>query len=155
MEFLRQNAELSMSSANANIKHAFKIFGSQNKPCTKPDYKPSSLGNVYELQSVILMSTRYIIQAIGRICRTNIKNKNIYIYADSRIADCLDLTVADHRIFNPEFMNFLDTIKQTATTTPNDKITRLRNKATANATIAFLFIKRLLNNEWTEDNIQI
>lgn len=155
MEFLRQNAELSISSANANIKHAFKIFGSQNKPCTKPDYKPSSRGNVYELQSVILMSTRYIIQAIGRICRTNIKNKNIYIYADSRIADCLDLTVADHRIFNPEFMNFLDTIKQTATTTPNDKITRLRNKATANATLAFLFIKRLLNNEWTEDNIQI
>ena len=38
--------------------------------------------NVYKKQSVVLLSTRYVIQAIGRICRTNQKNRNIYIYAD-------------------------------------------------------------------------
>ena len=46
--------------------------------------------NVYSKKSVVLLSTRYIIQAIGRICRTNQKNRNVYIFADNRIAENID-----------------------------------------------------------------
>ena len=62
--------------------------------------------NIYQKKSVMLLSTRYIIQAIGRICRTNQKNRNIYVYADDSIADCLDVSVVEGRTFNSEVVKF-------------------------------------------------
>lgn len=53
--------------------------------------------DIYTKQSVVLLSTRYIIQAIGRICRTNQKNKDIYIYADNNIVDRIDVSVINGR----------------------------------------------------------
>ena len=80
MEFLQENSEISSYDTVINIKKAFKTYmlGHRNDENFK---------DIYTKQSVVLLSTRYIIQAIGRICRTNQKNKDIYIYADNNIVD--------------------------------------------------------------------
>ena len=76
MEFLQETSEVSAYGTMLNIKKAFKTFmmGHRND---------DDFANIYQKQSVMLLSTRYIIQAIGRICRTNQKNKN---YRDASFA---------------------------------------------------------------------
>lgn len=50
-------------------------------------------------------------QAIGRICRTNLKKPNIYIMADACLIDALSQEVADGRLLNPEFAALLAAAK--------------------------------------------
>ncbi len=99
MEFLQETSELSSYDTLLNIKKAFRTFmmGHRND---------DGFANIYQKKSVMLLSTRYIIQAIGRICRTNQKNRNIYVYADDSIADCLDVSVVEGRTFNSEVVKF-------------------------------------------------
>ena len=75
-------------NAMINVKKAFKTFMMGHRNDDRPAY-------IYQKKSVMLLSTRYIIQAIGRICRTNQKNKNIYVYADDSIMDSLVAVLVD------------------------------------------------------------
>lgn len=145
MEFLQDTSEISAVETMLNIKKAFKTFISgiaNNEPFAK----------VYLKKSVVLLSTRYIIQAIGRICRTNQKNRNIYIFADNRIAENIDLSVADNRIFNPEFMALLDEIREVGGSICEEA--SLVNDASLKAVRVNKYINNLLSNDWTEAKIE-
>lgn len=145
MEFLQEMAEISSYDAMLNIKKAFRTFmmGHRNN---------DGFANIYRKKSVMLLSTRYIIQAIGRICRTNQKNKNIYIYADENIADSLDASVVEGRIFNPEFIALVDAVKKQGIKTP--EIISLEDSASLRAVRVNKEIKNMLNNDWSEANIK-
>lgn len=145
MEFLQETSEVSAYGTMLNIKKAFKTFmmGHRND---------DDFANIYQKQSVMLLSTRYIIQAIGRICRTNQKNKNIYIYADDSIADSLDVSVVNGRIFNPEFVALVDIIKQVGVKSP--EVMSLEDSASLKAVRVNKEIKNMLNNDWTEAKIK-
>lgn len=69
IEFLQDSSELSMNDARQHIKRAFCCYITGN--VYNLPYAPS----VYNRKSVVLLSTRTIIQAIGRICRTNQKGR--------------------------------------------------------------------------------
>lgn len=145
MEFLQEAFEISAAEAMLNIKRAFKTFisGSVNN---------DAFANVYSKKSVVLLSTRYIIQAIGRICRTNQKNRNVYIFADNRIAENIDLSVADGRIFNPEFMALLDKINEAGSSTCEEA--SLEYEASLRAVRVNKDINNMLSNDWTEAKIE-
>lgn len=145
MEFLQETSELSSYDTLLNIKKAFRTFmmGHRND---------DGFANIYQKKSVMLLSTRYIIQAIGRICRTNQKNRNIYVYADDSIADCLDVSVVEGRTFNPEFIALVDAVKQQGIKTP--EIMSLEDSASLRAVRVNKEIKNMLNNDWTEANIK-
>lgn len=145
MEFLQETSELSADSAMKNIKKAFKTFMFAQR-------NAEEWANVYNRQSVVLMSTRYVIQAIGRICRTNIKSKNIYIFADDRIIENIDISVVDNRFFNPEFMRLIEAIKQRGTKTP--EMASLEDAASLKAVRVNKDINGMLNNDWTEPKIE-
>lgn len=103
MEFLHESYEISDDDKWNNIRDAFKYYYSLSK-CINKNYD--------HIESVRLYATRIIIQAIGRICRTNQKNQNIYIFADEKIADMINPSVTEGRIFNPEFVSLCYKIKE-------------------------------------------
>lgn len=145
MEFLQENSEISSYDTVINIKKAFKTYmlGHRNDENFK---------DIYTKQSVVLLSTRYIIQAIGRICRTNQKNKDIYIYADNNIVDRIDVSVINGRSFNPEFVALVHQIQQTGAKDP--ETISLEDRASLRAIRVNKEIKNMLNNDWTEAKIK-
>ena len=52
-----------------------------------------------------------IIQAIGRICRTNQKQKKVYVFAEHDIRNALDLDICNGRLLNSEFLSLIDAVK--------------------------------------------
>ena len=145
MEFLQESGEISVEETIKNIKRAFKIFmmGQRNF---------DSYANVYSKKSYVLLSTRYIIQAIGRICRTNQKNKTIYIFADNRIPENIDVSVIEGRVFNHEFMALIDAVRKYGEKDPEDA--NLESLASLKAVRVNKEIKNMLNNDWNDDKIQ-
>lgn len=145
MEILQENSEISSYDTVINIKKAFKTYmlGHRNDENFK---------DIYTKQSVVLLSTRYIIQAIGRICRTNQKNKDIYIYADNNIVDRIDVSVINGRSFNPEFVALVHQIQQTGAKDP--ETISLEDRASLRAIRVNKEIKNMLNNDWTEAKIK-
>jgi hypothetical protein len=145
MEFLQETAEISSSDAILNIKKAFKTYMMSN-------INNDSFANIYSKPSVVLLSTRYIIQAIGRICRTNQKSKNIYVYADDRIAENIDVSVAEGRIYNPEFNALLDRLRQAGVKNPEEA--SFEDEASLRSVRVNKEIGNMLSNDWTEAKIE-
>ena len=142
MEFLQESAEISSYDTMRNIKKAFRTFMTGRRNNT------DGYANVYVKKSVVLLSTRYLIQAIGRICRTNQKSRHIYVYADGNIADCVDTSIVNGRIYNPEFIALVDKINQTGAKDPQTM--SLENSASLTAVRVNKEILNILQDEWTE-----
>ena len=103
VEMLQENAEISVKLATAHIKRAFRCFSTQN---ISNEYADS----LYNCRSVILLATRVIIQAVGRMCRTNMKPKDIFVFADSKLAERMDFSICDWRMFNREFVELMNAL---------------------------------------------
>lgn len=144
VEFLQEWAELSPQETKKHVKKAFKTF------LTGHPYWDDSK-SVYDTKSVVLMSTRTIIQAIGRICRTNQKRKTIYIFADYRISESLDFDIIDgNRLLNPEFRALLAHIeKKKKAYTVGD----LADEASLLSVRVNKMINNILREDWTESRI--
>lgn len=145
VEFLQESAELSMQETRKHVKKAFKTFLTGH-PCWE-DAK-----SVYDIKSVVLMSTRTIIQAIGRICRTNQKRKNIYIFADHRISESIDFDIDDgNRLLNPEFKALLSCIR-------DQKRVYVGGDLMDEASLLSVRVNKMINNilrdDWTDARIE-
>ena len=143
-EFLQENAELSVDESIKSVKNAFRAF--MGDGTAKAEYV-----NPRDCKSVRMLSTRFIIQAIGRICRTNLKSKDIYIFADRRIAESLDISVAEKRMLNREFSALLDCIKRTVHKEP--KTSSLEAKAALTSIRVNKDIRNMLEEEWNDKRI--
>lgn len=147
-EFFQETSELSMYDAFKYIKKAFHCYitGSVNNQLTQ------NAQNVYNSKSVVLLSTRTIIQAIGRICRTNQKSKNIYIFADDRIEENIDLSISTDRLLNNEFIALLSKVIEQSSTQIED--ISFENKAALLYVRVNKFINNMLRKDWTDDLIE-
>lgn len=145
-EFFQETSELSMYDAFQHIKRAFRCY------ITGKAYQLPYAKSVYNSKSVVLLSTRTIIQAIGRICRTNQKRKNIYIFADNRIAENIDLSILDDRLLNKEFIALLDKVKEQSSVQIGED--SFENKAALLSVRANKFINNILREDWTDDRIE-
>lgn len=97
-EFLKESGEISnyvMKTRMDNI-----MTGKRN----------SNGMNLYDKRSVKNGAMIQIIQAIGRIGRTNIKNHNIYIFADGSIPKkCITSDMVNsNRLYSPEVKKFIE-----------------------------------------------
>lgn len=148
VEMLQEKAEVSESEAISWIRKAFRCSSSQN---TGNEY----LRSLYECRSTILMSTRVIIQAVGRICRTNLKSRDIYVFADSRLIDRIDFDVCRGRLFNHEFTELINAFKQSNVRTENeeDQTKKFIQEAQLKSSRVNKFITGLLRESWTDDRI--
>ncbi len=146
MEYLQANGEISSDLMMAHIKRGFDAYSTGHKPNPR-----KGVDTVKNRSSVIQYATRSIIQAVGRICRTNNKSKNIYIYADSRIAENLDCCIADELILNKEFKSLLTTVENQQ----NKDIVRPSLELAAENKCMSVngFIKNLLKEAWSDMTI--
>lgn len=146
VEFLQECAEISGQDAYMHIKKAFVCYVSRENP------RNIFAKNLYELSSYVSLATRTIIQAVGRICRTNMKNRNIYIYADSSIPSYMDFTVKDHILLNPEFEALLNECK--IQKVPNAKTYSYENAAELTCKRVYKAIMNLLQEDWDDKRIK-
>lgn len=104
IESLNTSGEVSLNDKFVLIKEA---FGRMSNPTYKLSHK-----NAYETNSVKNHGLRVLIQAIGRICRTKDKCKDVNIYLDDTINDKIRLNQANGRKLNREFEAILDATKE-------------------------------------------
>ena len=142
-EFLMQNAELSRNDALNAIKNAFKAYMTGQKQRS---------GNGYDTRSIMLFKTQKIIQCIGRICRTNMKNKNIYLFADASIADSIDYSLCNDRIFNREYIEFANTLEKYRTKTPLES--NLEYAAELTSTKSNKWIQKFISDDWDDTTMK-
>ena len=142
-EYLQESSELSINDTIKNIKKAFVCYAT-GKRNTLP------FENLYGLKSVVLMSTKMLIQAIGRICRTYMKSKNIYVYADNTIVDTVDPSVLDGRTFNYEFIKLMHKVDASHRSTEASTAENAGNLVSVRAN---KFIKNMLRENWTDERI--
>lgn len=151
IEMLQEVSEISAKNTKILVKRAFKSLIAK-APIKDTEY----VGNIYRCKSVVLLATRLVIQAIGRICRTNMKSRNIYIFADSRIADYIDSSVTEGRNYNCEFIELLNAISakkidfeeghlEEAASLKSIRVNRFINSMMPNKGI---------NEDWTDERIE-
>lgn len=116
------------------------LFGEKREP-----YKTDSVNN---------FALRTLIQAVGRICRTGLKNPDVYIYVDNTILTEYDLSVVEQRMLNPEFAELVKVGKTYFNGQENDNpdIVVMENRAGTLALKAMQIINELKRN-WTDDSI--
>lgn len=146
MEFLMENNEVSRVAGIHDIKEIFKKIDSSAKA--------NLLSNRYETCSVQNAALRVLIQAVGRICRTGLKNKNIYIYLDEAILKEIDTTAVETRMVNPEFAEIINEGKEYGVDSSADSLIRIENQANGASLKSMLIINKLRYN-WDEKNINL
>ena len=146
VEFLQECSEISGQEAYLHIKKAFYCYVTGENP------KNIFAKNLYETGSYNALATRTIIQAIGRICRTNMKNKNIYIYADSSISSCMDSEVAESILLNPEFESLLNVCRENKLPIP--AAYSYVNAAELKSKRVYKAIINLLQEDWDDKRIK-
>lgn len=146
MEFLMENNEVSRAAGIHDIKEIFKKIDSSAKA--------KLLSNRYETCSIQNASLRVLIQAVGRICRTGLKNKNIYIYLDEAILKEIDMTAVETRMVNPEFAEIINEGKEYGVDSSADSLIRIENQANGASLKSMLIINKLRYN-WDEKNINL
>ena len=96
METLRSNGEISPNKSMSNIKGAFKKYMS-----------PGSFvrfdRDAYRCDSTNNHKVKILVQAIGRICRTDKKSHEVNIYVDNDILQNINFKLMRNRLMNPEF----------------------------------------------------
>lgn len=138
-EYLQESGEISDETARKNIKKAFgKCYG--GKPFCDASYSNT--------QSVCCYATKQIVQAIGRMCRTNMKQPNIYVYADAAICDLFQVDIAEKRLLNREVIALIDEIKEHgAAEIPNPDLIAKGELCSVRVN---KFINNMLHEEWDE-----
>lgn len=144
IEFFQEGSEISSYDSKKHIEKAFKTFTTQHAQANR-------VSNIYELNSYVVYSTKALIQAVGRICRTNYKNKNIYIFADYKIGSCIDTSVLNDRMLNPEFKALLSVIETQKAKNTDDILINNANRVSIKANG---FINNMLQEEWSEKRME-
>lgn len=141
-EFLQENAEISEETARQNIKDAFARSRCGVKKYTKG----------YKTQSVGYYATRQIVQTIGRMCRTNMKQKNIYIFADVQICELFRVGIVDDRLLNFEVLALIDEIKKYGSTDMEGSDLIWKNELSS--VRVNKFIKNMLHQDWNDKTLE-
>lgn len=100
METLRVRGDITPYVAEKNIKNAFRSFIKKQQLFNGQD--KSTYGSTSVNNNIV----KILIQAVGRICRTDGKYKNdINIYVDNTIIEKVNFSILkdENRILNPEF----------------------------------------------------
>lgn len=102
-EYFKESGEISYKLSRTLTENAFRsvYFGQRNQNVSLQDK-----------QSYKAFATIKIVQAIGRICRTNMKSSEIHIFYDAEIGKFLDQGICQKNLLNPEFKILMENIPE-------------------------------------------
>jgi hypothetical protein len=145
LEFLAQVGLISIKQLNHQVTIAFKHLLSSFNTTSKPA-SPNN-GFLYKDYNIKQHFAKFIIQAIGRICRTNLKSPNIYIYADSELDNLIcDFDVDNNLVLN-EFKALVKSSRE-KTQQENEKDSKLKNIANATNRKVHAKIIKFISPDW-------
>ena len=140
VKVLEESGDISTEAAYRYIKEGFETYHG---------IKFNSFSTPANSKNLRLHTAKLIQQAMGRICRTRNKSKNIHIYYDNALLEELKGVKKHykHVLLNPEFSKFLDQIEDSVDNSQSD----LENRAEFINKSSKSYIKKLLN--FKNDNI--
>ncbi|MCI6699657.1 MAG: hypothetical protein MR488_10940 [Lachnospiraceae bacterium] len=154
LEALQENGTLSAGSVRRVIRWAFQRARGQGKKFSVR----KELKDIYGSRDLKASVYKTLLQAVGRLCRTNMKNPDIYIFADASITDNVYLEAAEDekRLLPPEFKALISLLRQSATKDDaGDGVeTRLMNMANLQSIHGKQMITAYLEDQWTSQRIQ-
>lgn len=97
--------------------------------------------------------TRDVIQAVGRMNRTFLKNPSIYLLTTEKLVESLALTCLENRVTSPE----MDLLRQARIDLGHVEPAsdHAHNEAERKATRGNTYIMRMLNVDWTEESMTL
>ena len=144
VEELYNNGELSFSDKDEMMRLAFRAYLGERES-----------GNLlYQTNSVKMQATKYVIQAIGRMCRTFLKSPEIYIFAEKNLLNKISPCEILRRVAPPE----MDAIAQLCgmlAVEETDGERQLLNNAERISSNGMQSILSLLSRSWTEHSMEI
>lgn len=107
MEALKFNGEIDPSLAIRHIKFGFKKFISPLVHMNIADK------NLYQCDSINNHRIKILVQAVGRICRTDARKKkhDVNIFIDDDIISKVNFNILKGRLLNPEFTKVMELSK--------------------------------------------
>ena len=105
IEYLYENDEISYKTLDDLIKLGFNRY----LKSSEFNYKYQELT---KSKSIKRQATKEVMQAIGRMCRTYVKNHNIYIYTVEELASKVDTNCLKEKILSPEMKAFVNIVNE-------------------------------------------
>ena len=152
VEMLEENGEISVDDSEKLIKRAFKFYYGVS---LSKDTSNNTV-NVNDCPSVKQLSTKTIEQAVGRVCRTNKKSKNIYILADRDIIDRIDFDICETGLHNKEFLVLASELKKVKqSTSTNAAYEKLKELGRLKSNCSYRYIASMLSDISTPETIRL
>ncbi|NCO73915.1 MAG: hypothetical protein GW795_05210 [Cyanobacteria bacterium] len=147
LEFLLENGVMSRQQFKGKLDEAFhKYIGDKN-------YRSKSHIKLPETSAFTKYLNKVIIQALGRICRTNMKASTIHILADSSIKKYLNRVQLPSEIIPvKEYQELVKNCNQSMIF--SEEIKEAKNKAETTSEQDFKYIQNRLNNIWDAKDIE-
>ena len=147
VECLYENDEISYRTLNRLLKDSIGRF-SGRRPLNA-----SAQSSLRQSDSVHGQITRDVIQAVGRMGRTFLKNPSVYLFTTEKTLYDLDLTCLNRRILNPE----MEALRKGRIDLGGGEICidHTHNEAERKATRGNAYILRMLNVDWTEETMAL
>lgn len=147
VECLYENDEISYRTLNRLLKDGIGRF-SGRRPLNA-----SAQSSLRQSDSVHGQITRDVIQAVGRMGRTFLKNPSVYLFTTEKTLYDLDLACLNGRILNPE----MEALRKARIDLGGGEICidHTHNKAERKATRGNAYILRMLNVDWTEETMAL
>ncbi|MBM6871907.1 hypothetical protein, partial [Pseudoflavonifractor phocaeensis] len=147
VECLYENDEISYHTLHHLLKDGIGRF-SGRRPLNV-----SAQSILRQSDSVHGQITRDVIQAVGRMGRTFLKNPAVYLFTTEKTLYNLDLACLNDRVLSPE----MEALRKARTDLDNREtcIDRTHNEAERKATRGNTYILRMLNVDWTEETMAL
>jgi len=146
VEFLSEVGEISQDQVWHEIRAGFQLVSGRERQRSNKDLKEN---NLYSKNSFAQHISKVVIQAIGRISRTNQKSPVIHVMAHNKLNGLLRKGSDGKQIYLHEYETLLNHCDQPKELAIEETY---YNKAGRNNKKAYHFIRSMLNKEFEENN---
>ena len=149
MEYLGQIKAISQNEKMQEIVRSYNSIGVPQDKLYQGKVKFSNLHDVK------VYTTKIIVQAMGRKCRTNCRGKKVFIMADSELGDALDKATlfSENRLFNHEMMKLAKRFEYKEELVENRYIDDAKSTAIISNKRIKQFLNRCYENRWNDEEI--
>ena len=150
LEFLVEDGSISPKTFEFKLDEAFsRLVGRYKKKKHVEDFV-----RLYQTEAFTRYLNKMVIQAVGRICRTNMKAPTIHILADSFIMRYLaQCTLPDDVIPVREYTALLESAR--GKSAKSDEYVGFQNRASNRSNWSATFIHGFLKNPWNRSKVEL
>lgn len=148
IESLYQNSEINFKTLKNLIKHGFKSYLGSNERAFR------IVSKIKNTESISNQVTRDILQAVGRLCRTFVKNPNIYIYITQDNINKINPNCLKDKIICPEMDFILREKKKNLDSIPvlNESVLYEAERISIGCKN---YIMGMLSKKWTAESVNL